>query len=272
MKTAHLVERYGAWAVVTGASSGIGAEFARQLAAEGMNLFLVARREDRLAALAEELERDHGIETGYVRLDVTAPDAAEALAVATAGLDVGLVVNNSGGGRPGTFVRSTSADQLDITDLNFRAPTAITHAFLDRLRSREHSGIVFVSSIIGYGSAPYIGIYGASKAAIRQFGYALGRELEGDGVDVLVLSPGPTRTELADGLMGDKSDRAMDPARVIREALRGRGRKREVVPGLFNKAMVGTTSRLLPSAVAATMNARFVETMLPDLVGEPAAV
>jgi hypothetical protein len=206
-----------------------------------------------------------------MRLDVTAPDAGEVLTAATAGLDVGLVVNNAGGGRPGTFVDSPSEDQLDIIDLNFRAPAAITHAFLDRLRSREHSGIVFVSSIIGYGPAPYIGIYGASKAAIRQFGYALGRELQGDGVDVLVLSPGPTRTELADELMGDKAEKAMDPARVVREALRGLGRKREVVPGLLNKAMVGTTSRLLPSAAAAAMNAKFVEIMLPDLVGESAA-
>lgn len=100
---------------------------------------------------------------------------------------------------------------------------------------------------------------------------AVRSKFEGDGVDVLVLSPGPTRTELADELMGDKAERAMDPARVVRGALRGLGRKREVVPGLLNKAMVGTTSRLLPSAAAAAMNAKFVEIMLPDLVGDSAA-
>lgn len=269
-KQKDITSRYGPWAVITGASSGIGAEFTDQLAAAGLNVFLVARREERLAALAARLEKEYGIEAAYSSIDLTDPGAADRVASATEGLDVGMVVNNAGGAFPGKFASKSIDEQLNVIDLNYRSPVAVTHTLVDRLRGRSRSGIIFVSSSIGYGPAPYLGTYGASKMALRQFAFALNRELRGDGVDVQVLSPGPTRTELASELMGEKVSMAMEPEEVVKTSLRGLGRKTEIIPGLFNKTMVKWTSRVLPTSAAAAMNAKFTETLLPVLADESA--
>src|SRR4051812_1325468 len=139
-------ERYGAWAVVTGASSGIGEEFARQLAKRGLSVVLCARRKDRLDVLAADLRKAHGIEARTLELDVGKPDFIATLNEAIAGLDVGLVVSNAGFGEKGPFLDSSLARDLQMLDVNCRASLLIAHEFGKKLAARGRGGLIFTSS------------------------------------------------------------------------------------------------------------------------------
>jgi uncharacterized protein len=267
----RIAKKYGPWAVITGASAGIGAEFARSLASKGVNVVLVARGQERLQTIESELTSKYGIDTRVVPLDLTRTDAAEALTQVTADLDVGLVINNAGVATPAKFAESSLLDVMQEVDTNYRAPIAITHAFLPRLKERKRAGIIVVSSTIGYGPAPYLSVYGSLKAALRQFGRTLRHELSSTGVDVLVVSPGATKTDMAAAMMGDKLWMAGSPTKVVTAGLRALGRKGEIVPGVMNKIMTFMTGRLITQTFAARMNGKFVELMLPAAQAKPAS-
>jgi len=163
---------YGGWAVVTGASAGIGEAFARALAAERVNLVLTARREDRLRALAADLAARHDVESRIVPLDLVAADAPERLAEATADLDVGFVLNNAGFGATGRFDRVPYERLLDMVRLNCVAVTAVARLFLPRLVARGRGALVIVASVAGYQPLPLGAVYGATKAFDLMLGEA----------------------------------------------------------------------------------------------------
>lgn len=239
--------RYGPFALVTGASSGIGAEFARQLAATGLGLILVARRRDRLEALADELRAAHGVEVVVAPGDLGAEDFMEALAPALEGREVGLLVNNAGFGVAGDLLSNDLARELESLYVNCRAPLVLTHSLAGPMVARGRGGVIFLSSVLGHFPLPYMAHYSATKAWDLFLGEGLYEELRGRGVDVLTLCPGGTRTEFgAVAGAGASTGMAVEP--VVRGALRGLGRRPTVIAGVLNTLTVWLLD-LLPDAL-----------------------
>lgn len=253
-------DRYGPWALVTGASSGIGAEFARQLAAAGLAVALVARRRERLTALADELHARHRVATQVVTADLARADAASELAAAVADLDLGLVVCNAGTSWKGRFLEQDPAEQRRMIEVNCQAPVALTRALGPRLASRGRGGLVIVSSTGAFQGLPWSAVYGATKAFDLLLGEALAIELAADGVDVLTLCPGGTDTE---GPMNSGVDPTKVPGKlmpvgpVVAAALTGLGRRTLVIPGATNR-LAAVATRAVPRAVAARTAGRIM--------------
>ena len=196
--TFKLADCAGHWALVTGASAGIGCAYAQQLAARGLHLLLVARSEPPLRALADELARSHGVRAEVAALDLTAPGAAAALArradaLAPSGLR--LLVNNAGCGQWGRFDAAPPGRLAEIVQLNCAAVVALTEALLPALARAAPAALVNVSSQAALQPLPYMAVYAASKAFVHSFSLALHEELAATGVHVQTLVPGPTETE-----------------------------------------------------------------------------
>ncbi len=230
-------ERYGPWALVTGASSGIGEEFARQLAAMGFNLILVARRKQRLEDLARQLETGSKIQVRIIVADLSQPDFMPIILSATQSIDVGLLVNNAGFGIGGNFLDHELKKELALLDVNCRAPLILTHEFGRRMIERKRGGIIFVSSVSGYIATPFEASYAASKVYELFLAESLGHELKRDGVDVLALCPGSTDTEFH-VIAGSRAVAAMPVKPVVDLALKKLGKKPAAIPGWHNRLLV----------------------------------
>lgn len=183
-------------ALITGASSGIGAEFARQLAGKKRDLVLVARSQDKLNQLAEQLQQQHSIRAHVISQDLTEPSAAASIARQVEELDIviDLLINNAGFGDYGSFAESVLDRQTSMIQLNISALVELTHAFLPTMLERQQGGIINVSSIAGFQPMPYWSVYAASKAFVLSFSEALWAEVKEKGVNVLALCPGPTES------------------------------------------------------------------------------
>ena len=231
---------YGQYAIVTGASSGIGEQFAWKLAAAGVDLILVARRRDRLEALAADLTRAHGTATRVISLDLLADGAIDQLHRAVGDLDVGMVVANAGIYAGGRLIDNALERELDILTLNAVVPLQLAHRFGRDFAQRGKGAILLVSSLTGATPTPYVANYAAAKGYVALLGQALNYELRRDGVDVLVVCPGATQTEGLDNAVGidfhKMGTSLMDPAEVARTALSALGRRARVVPGAVNAA------------------------------------
>ncbi len=250
LKPLAFTARFGEWALVTGASSGIGASFARQIAADGTKVVLTARREARLTALAAEIERDFEVETRVVVADLASPEGPKHVLEAVADLEIGLLVNNAGRGYAGRF------DLLDGETLrrqlvvNCEAPLVLTHALVQGMRERGRGGILFTGSLAGRLPLPLHAVYSATKAFDRFLGEALWAELRASNIDVAVLEPGSTETEFQD-VAGELSHPGHDADDVARRGLRALGEQPSVVAGWRNWIMVNAASRLLTRPVLA---------------------
>lgn len=187
----------GDWALVTGASSGIGREFARQLARAGLHVVLVARRGGLLALLAQALQQEFGVRTRVVALDLTQSGAVAALKsqLAAEGIAIRLLCNNAGAGRWGRFELASADSYRQMTALNIDAMVALCRHFLPDLASFANSAVINVSSPAAYQPVPYMAVYGASKAFVQQFSQALHGEWRERGILVQTLVPGPTESE-----------------------------------------------------------------------------
>lgn len=245
-RAAAIRERYGPWALVTGASSGIGEQFARQLARAGFRLLLVARREDRLRDLRAELGRRRGREIELVVTDLAEPGAVERVVAGTAGRDLGLIVSNAGFGLKGEFASHDRARLEAMLNVNVRAPLLLVHALLPRLRARGTAGIILTGSVEGEAPFPWSSAYAATKAFVHSLGMGLHGELAGTGIDVLVLAPGATDTEALalQGFDAATLPSVMSPAEVARQALRELGRTPLHVPGADNRKFVSQLRRM----------------------------
>ena len=230
-------ERYGPWALVTGASAGIGAEFAVQLAGKGLNLVLLARRKQRLDELARRLEHRNRIQTKTIVADLTQPGFLPRVMAETQSIEIGLLVNNAGFGLAGKFLDHDLEKELALLDVNCRAPLILTHLFGRQMAQRRKGGIIFVSSVSGYIATPLAATYAASKAYDLFLAEALGYELAKDGVDVLGLCPGSTATEFQQ-IAGLRPVAPMPVAPVVQSALKQLGKKRLVIPGWRNRFLV----------------------------------
>jgi uncharacterized protein len=242
--------------LITGASAGLGAEFARQCAQRGDELVLVARRKDRLEALAAEV----GGAT-VIAADLAAPGAAGRLVADIAERDLGVatLINNAGFGLVGRFGGLPQDRQREMIDLNVGALTELTHLVLPAMLERKRGGILNVASTAAFQAGPYFAVYFATKAYVLSFTEALHQELKGSGVKVSALCPGPTATEFGD-VAGFKAARfnrfAADPPDVVRAGLAGLDRNKAVViPGLLNKVTAQST-RVVPRAALRRVVAR----------------
>ena len=252
-------QRYGPWALVTGASSGIGREFARQAAARGLNVVLTARRAERLEALADELAMRHAVDTRVVAVDLCYDDFLTPIRAATTGLEVGLLVNSAGFSRTGPLLDMDPDDMTRMLNLNCRAPLLLTREFGPAMRARRRGGVVIVASVAGFVGTPLWSLYAATKGFDLLLGEGLAAELRGDGVDVLTPAPGTTRTEFLD-LAGLDDFMALDAADVVAHALTRLGRSDVVVPGWFYRG--GTLAmRFLPRAVNRAVFGRVLAAM-----------
>lgn len=195
--TLKLSDCVGDWALVTGASSGIGAEFAAQLAGRGMNVVLVARRADRLEQLARELVKQHNVDCVVLVADIAESGAAAALKsqLAERGIRIRLLCNNAGFGQWGYFEGVAAERYAAMVRVNVIAPVALCREFVEDLASHPSSAIVNVSSPAAYQPVPYMAVYAATKAFMQSFSQALHGEWAGRGVVVQCLVPGPTDTE-----------------------------------------------------------------------------
>ena len=236
-----LSERYGGYALITGASSGIGREFARQLAAAGFDLVLVARSKRTLNDLAGELQRAYGIQTKVVEQDLLQDNAVDLLSLATHGLDIGLLVLSAGMESHGDFAQNGYEIESNVVTLNALIPMQLAHVFGNKMIRRKGGGILFVSSLFGHQAVPYFANYAASKAYILALGQALNYEFNPSNVDVTVLSPGLTRTAMTENMRGVDFKKMpiveMTVGPVVAKALQGLGRKQVVIPGARNVFM-----------------------------------
>lgn len=183
-------------ALITGASGGIGKCFAEKLAAKNTNLIIVARSEDKLNALAQELQQQYKINVEVIVKDLSQISAPQEVfdTVQAKGLNVDILINNAGFGDYGEFVKTDCDRQIQMIQLNNIAVVALTHKFLPQMRERGSGSIINVSSIAAYQPIPYLSVYAATKAFIRSFSEALWAENRQHGIKILVVSPGPTET------------------------------------------------------------------------------
>lgn len=243
-------------AIVTGASSGIGEHFARQLAEYRHPLLLVARRHERLDALADELRRLHEVSVIVHPADLTEDGTIDDVmeAADATGERLGIVINNAGFGSDGKFHTRSREEQLGMVRLNVEALTALTHAALTRMVPACHGGVLNVASVVANLPAPSMAVYAASKAFVLSFTEAVAEEVRDSGVIVTALSPGATSTEYWDRVSMDASDLpdflVSDPDRVAADGLDALARGEVTrVSGGVNKASVAvlraTPRRLL---------------------------
>jgi short-subunit dehydrogenase len=249
-----LAGRYGPWALVAGASAGLGAEFAVQLAARGLNLVLVARRAGLLKSLAESLSTKYGIMVRDIPLDLAEPQAAERIALATRDIEVGLLVYNAAYSAIGSFLQRPLDDHLLELATNCRTPLALVHTLGQRMLARGRGGILLMSSLSAQQGSPYIANYAATKAYNWILAEGLWDELRRQGVDVLVCCAGAISTPNYDASATSQScclsGAASTPQTVVASALAGLGKGPEVVPGFGYRLSAFVMQHLLPRKLA----------------------
>ncbi len=234
--TERFRQKYGPWALITGASSGIGAEFSRQLAEQRLNLILVARRKERLEGMANDLKIKHGVQVKIVPLDLTRPDFMTSLRPVTDSLEIGLLIGNAGVSVEGEFLKNNLDDELNMLDINCRAPLILAHELGQKMIARKRGGIIFLSSMVAYQGTPFRITYAGTKAFNLLLAEGLGYELKNNGVDVLALSPGFTNTEMLEGVdFYHTSIKPMHVKPVVASALRALGHTSSVIPGGMNR-------------------------------------
>lgn len=246
--------RYGPCALIAGASEGIGAAFARELARRGLDLVLVARRPEPLDALAREIAGFASVRVRCLPLDLARADASAEMLRALAEDDVGLVVYNAALAPGGPFLELPLERQLAALDVNTRGPLALAHGFGRRMASRGRGGIVLMSSLTAFQGSPFVTTYGATKSFLLSLAEGLWYELAPQGVDVLCVLAGATRTPsyLRQRAQGGAPGE-LEPDQVAREALAKLGREPSMIPGRFNRFASQLLRRVLPRRTAIRM-------------------
>ena len=259
----RFAERYGSWALVAGASEGLGAAYACALAERGVNLVLVARRKALLDEIGEDLRACFGVEVRVSEGDLAEPAFLKTLPSARSGLDVGLIVYNATQAPVGDFVSAAAEDLMRVVDVNVRAPVALLRAFLPRMTVRGRGGIVLMTSLAGNQGTPRIAAYAASKAFTRVLAEGLWHELKNSGIDVIACCAGAIRTPGYAMTAGKDAPGTLDPEQVVEQTLRALGRGPLVIPGFINRAANTFMSRLLPRRAAISLMAGSTSSLAP---------
>ncbi len=238
-------DRYGPWALVAGASEGLGESFARLLAGRGLNLLLVARRAGPLEALAARLRAKHGVEVRTAALDLAAPDLAGRAAALVDGLDLGLLVYNAAASAIGPFLDAPLEAHLRVVEVNCRGPVVLCYLLGARLAARGRGGILLMASLAGGQGTAYVASYAASKAFDLVLAEGLWVELAERGVDVLACRAGPVRTPAYLASKPKRSVPIMEPDAVAERALRRLGHGPVTIPGALNRITAFLFGRVL---------------------------
>jgi uncharacterized protein len=252
--------RFGPWALITGASAGIGKEFAQQLAAHGINLVLTARRAAALHALGAAVAKQYGVRFRAVPLDLTRDDASQTLANETRDLDIGLVISNAGDAVPGEFLATPREELHAIVRLNVLAHLDLAHHFGQRLATRKRGGLVLVGALGASRGVPFMANAAATKAYVHSLGEALHLELGKRGVTVTVLMAGPTNTEaLAKLGIENPPMKPLGVKQCVTETLAALNANRaRIVPGRLFRIIFG----LIPASVTRSQTARMFQAAL----------
>jgi hypothetical protein len=258
----EFVRRYGSWALVTGASSGIGEEFARQLAAEGMNVVLAARRKALLDRVGEEISSRFAVQTRSVVVDLSEADAAERLGIAVADLDIGLIVSNAGTGTPGSYLENDHAEQQRLLRLNALSHLDIAHLFGRRLAARGGGGLLLGGAMGAAQGIPFAANDASAKALVQSLGESLHVELRRKGIQVMTLIVPPTHTAIIEKFGLDPATMPMKPmstTQCVTEALRAfRKNRSRCLPGAMNRIL----SAIIPTSVMRVMMGKMIEQAL----------
>ncbi len=238
--------KYGPWAVVAGASEGLGEAFAREIASRGINVYLVARREEKLQELSRAIQRDFGIRVKYMKVDLSETDQIKHF-FSQLDVDTGLVVYNAAYAPVGWFTELSAEDPEKIVAVNVRGPVLVTHFASAIMKKRGNGGIVLMSSLAGTQGSPKIATYAATKAFNTTFAEGLWKELKPLGIDVLascagaILTPGYKNTQHQKPAPG-----TLTPAQVAAKTLNALGKGPVTVPGMTNKIARWFMGRVLP--------------------------
>lgn len=256
--------RFGPWALVAGASEGLGGAFARALAARGVNLILVARRSEILEETGRAIEERYGVQVRKSVLDLAGPDLVPALARDTDDVEVGLVVYNAACSIIGPFFDASIEEHMKEIDVNCRGPLALIHHFGSKMLERERGGVILMSSMAAYQGSALISNYAATKAYNLLLAEGLWDELRARGIDVLACCAGATRTPNYDASM-PKTESVLAPVlaaeAVVEEALAALGRRPSIIPGRVNRLASLLLHRLLPRRLAITIMGKNTRSM-----------
>ncbi|MCY4477161.1 MAG: SDR family NAD(P)-dependent oxidoreductase [Gammaproteobacteria bacterium] len=239
-------ECYGEWALVAGASEGLGAAFAEQLAARRMNVILLARRAKPLAELAGRLSAQYEVETRWEKLDLSGPDLASRFETVCGDVSPGLLVYNAALIPTGPFAELAQDTLEEIAQVNVLGPLTLVRALIDPMRERGRGAVVLMSSMSGLQGWPGLAAYSATKAFNTTLGEALWYELGGEGIDVVVSCPGAISTPGYFRNFGRESPGMLPPDTVARATLDALGKGPRVVPGLLNRIGWQLITRALP--------------------------
>jgi short-subunit dehydrogenase len=258
--------QYGPWALIAGASEGMGAEFATQVAGLGLNVLLLARRTDALKEVAARISTEHRVEvrTAAIDLGLAAADLLEPLRRAISGLEIGLLVYNAAYSLIGQFMSQSLGDKLRVIDVNCRGPVILADELGKQMSARGRGGIILMSSMAASRGGPLVATYAATKAFNLVLAEGLWDELAAHGVDVLACRAGATRTPNyeASGPVGKVP--LMEPAPVVKEALAALGKKPSMVPGFVNRLGDFVLGRLLPRRAAIRVMGRATRSLYPN--------
>lgn len=251
--------RFGPWAVITGASSGIGKEFAQQLAADGLNLVLVARRLALLNEIGNALAKEFGIQYLAIEADLANENSIEIITKATDGLDIGLLISNAGTGRPGKFLSFEENDLKYILQLNAISHLMLTHYFARRLAKRGKGGVLLTGAMGATDGVPYMANEAGTKGYIQSLGKSLHTEFKEFGLHITVLVTSPTETPVLGKLGFNKDKIPMKPvsaSQCVKEALLAlRSNRITILPGLKYRIM----NALVPGSLARKMTGKIMK-------------
>ena len=239
--------RYGPWALVTGASDGIGKALAAQVAAQGVNVVLCARRRELLETIACDFAAAHGVKTLVIAADLAQPGGVDQLEQQTRHLDIGLVILAAGFATSGPLADAALAPELEMVGINVIAVIRLAHIFAGQMVNEGRGGIMLVGSLLGRQGVPGMSSYAATKAYVHNLAESLHHELKPRGIDVLLVQPGLVHTGLA-ARAGLKYGSATTPEVVARAAVAALGKRASVIPGVRAQFLV-TSLALLPRRV-----------------------
>ena len=236
MNNNNFLDKYGQWALVTGASSGLGKEIAFHLGQIGLNVLIQGRNQDKLEEVAEHITA-MGVETKMILTDISTDDAVARMQQEIDSYDIGCFVGAAGFGTSGEFVCNSLADELDMMDVNCRAIVTMTHYFAQRFAAQKRGGIILFGSLVGFQGTPFAANYAATKAYMQILAEGLHYELKPKDVNVLCVAPGPVATGF--GARADmKMNGAANPALLAPEIVKALGRKITVKPGFKSKFLL----------------------------------
>jgi len=259
MKNIINKDKFGPWAVITGASSGIGKEFARQLAISGLNLVLIARRLTLLEDIGKHLEKEFGIQFLALEADLATESSIEKITKATSNLEVGLLVSNAGTGKPGKFLSFSEQELRYILQLNAISHLSLVHFFARKMAARGKGGILLSGAMGAIDGVPYMANEAGTKGYIQSLGKSLHTEFKESGINITVLITSPTETPVLGKLGFNKDNIPMKPLSVgqcVKEALSAVCVNRTtVLPGLKYRIM----NTIIPGSLSREMTGKIMK-------------